>query len=101
MWTRGPVPYDITPLEPSAWPMPGLKGLYVGYSFSGHGFKSAPAIDRVLAQSIPGQTRDVSIESYSLDCLRKAIYLRAAIVSALYLEKKLNAKTQRAQRCTA
>lgn len=51
--------------------MPGLKGLYVGYGFSGHGFKSAPAIDRVLAQSIPGQTRDVSIESYSLDCFEK------------------------------
>ena len=68
-WTG---PYDITPdWNPVLGPVPGLKGLYVGYGFSGHGFKLAPAIGRVLAQSILGQTPDVSIEPYSLDRFEK------------------------------
>lgn len=63
-WTG---PYDITPdWNPVLGPIPGVEGLHVGYGFSGHGFKLAPAVGRVLAQSILGQTTDVDIRPYRL-----------------------------------
>ncbi|MFQ5755641.1 MAG: NAD(P)/FAD-dependent oxidoreductase [Acidiferrobacterales bacterium] len=63
-WTG---PYDITPdWNPVLGPVPGVEGLHVGYGFSGHGFKLAPAIGRVLAQTILGQTPDVDLQPYRL-----------------------------------
>ncbi|MFQ5937459.1 MAG: NAD(P)/FAD-dependent oxidoreductase [Acidiferrobacterales bacterium] len=63
-WTG---PYDITPdWNPVLGPIPGVPGLYIGYGFSGHGFKLAPAIGRVLAQSILSLTPDVDIRPYRL-----------------------------------
>lgn len=63
-WTG---PYDITPdWNPVLGPITDVDGLYVGYGFSGHGFKLAPAVGRVLAQSILGQTLDVDIRPYRL-----------------------------------
>jgi sarcosine oxidase, subunit beta len=59
--------YDITPdWNPVLGPVPGMDGLHIAYGFSGHGFKLAPAIGRCLAQTILGQTADVSLEPYRL-----------------------------------
>ena len=63
-WTG---PYDITPdWNPVLGPVPGVDGLYVAYGFSGHGFKLAPAVGRVLAQSVLGLVPDVDIAPYRL-----------------------------------
>jgi sarcosine oxidase subunit beta len=39
----------------------------VNFGFSGHGFKLAPAIGKVQAQTVLGQTTDVDISGYGLD----------------------------------
>jgi len=58
-------PYDITPdWNPVLGPLPGVDGLHIAYGFSGHGFKLAPAIGKCLAQTILGETADVSLEPY-------------------------------------
>ena len=63
-WTG---PYDITPdWNPVLGPVPGIEGLYIAYGFSGHGFKLAPAVGRVLAQSVLGMATDVDIAPYRL-----------------------------------
>ncbi len=63
-WTG---PYDITPdWNPVLGPVPGLEGLTIAYGFSGHGFKLAPAVGKVLAQSVLGMETDVDITPYRL-----------------------------------
>ncbi len=63
-WTG---PYDITPdWNPVLGAVPGLDGLTVGFGFSGHGFKLAPAIGKVLAQSVLGLEPEVDIAPYRL-----------------------------------
>ena len=47
--------------------LPGVGGLMVNFGFSGHGFKLAPAIGKVQAQTVLGQTTDVDIGGYGLD----------------------------------
>ncbi len=75
-WTG---PYDITPdWNPVLGPVTGVEGLYVGYGFSGHGFKLAPAVGRVLAQSILGQTLDVDIHPYRLNRFEQGALLTGA-----------------------
>ncbi len=60
--------YDVTPdWNPVLGPLPGLNGLLVAYGFSGHGFKLAPAIGRVLAQAALGQPTDVPLAPFALD----------------------------------
>ena len=57
--------YDITPDwnpvlgKPAEW-----EQLVLAYGFSGHGFKLAPAVGRVLAQTVLGETPDVDIAAY-------------------------------------
>ena len=46
--------------------IPGLDGLTVGFGFSGHGFKLAPAIGKVLAQAVLGLEPEVDIAPYRL-----------------------------------
>jgi sarcosine oxidase, subunit beta len=59
--------YDIPPdWNPVLGPVPGIDGLHIAYGFSGHGFKLAPAIGKCLAQTILGQTADVSLDPYRL-----------------------------------
>jgi glycine/D-amino acid oxidase-like deaminating enzyme len=42
--------YDVTPdWNPVLGALPGVDGLTVAYGFSGHGFKLAPAVGRLLA----------------------------------------------------
>ncbi|MCZ6524281.1 MAG: FAD-binding oxidoreductase [Alphaproteobacteria bacterium] len=63
-WTG---PYDITPdWNPVLGAIPGLDGLTVGFGFSGHGFKLAPAIGKVLAQAVLGLEPEVDIAPYRL-----------------------------------
>ena len=58
-------PYDITPdWNPVLDAAPGVDGLYLAFGFSGHGFKLAPMVGRVLAQTALGLTPDVDIGSY-------------------------------------
>ncbi len=60
--------YDITPdWNPVLGFLPGVGGLMVNFGFSGHGFKLAPAIGKVQAQTVLGQTTDVDIGGYGLD----------------------------------
>ncbi len=47
-------------------PVPGLDGLTIAYGFSGHGFKLAPTVGKVLAQSVLGMETDVDITPYRL-----------------------------------
>jgi len=60
--------YDITPdWNPVLGFLPDVGGLMVNFGFSGHGFKLAPAIGKVQAQTVLGQTTDVDISGYGLD----------------------------------
>lgn len=60
--------YDITPdWNPVLGFVPDFGGLMVNFGFSGHGFKLAPAIGKVQAQTVLGQATDVDISGYGLD----------------------------------
>ncbi|MFQ5827828.1 MAG: NAD(P)/FAD-dependent oxidoreductase [Candidatus Methylomirabilia bacterium] len=60
-------PYDITPdWNPVLGPVPGLDGLHIAYGFSGHGFKLAPAVGKVLAQGALGLEQDIDSTPYRL-----------------------------------
>jgi glycine/D-amino acid oxidase-like deaminating enzyme len=60
--------YDVTPdWNPVLGALPGIDGLRVAYGFSGHGFKLAPAIGRILAQAVLGQTTDVPLAPFALE----------------------------------
>jgi glycine/D-amino acid oxidase-like deaminating enzyme len=60
-------PYDVTPdWNPVIDQAPGISGLLLAFGFSGHGFKLAPAVGRMLAQLALGRPRDVDISPYSL-----------------------------------
>ena len=60
-------PYDITPdWNPVLGPLPGIEGLTVAYGFSGHGFKLAPAVGRMLAHTMLGRTPEIDITPYRL-----------------------------------
>ncbi len=59
--------YDITPdWNPVLGPVPGIEGLILAYGFSGHGFKLAPALGKVLAQAALGLAQDVDVAPYRL-----------------------------------
>ena len=60
--------YDVTPdWNPVLGPVPGWDGLQVAFGFSGHGFKLAPTIGKVLAQTALGLAPDVGIAPYRLE----------------------------------
>lgn len=60
--------YDVTPdWNPVLGRVPGVRGLVVGYGFSGHGFKLSPAVGRVLAQEALGLPTDVPLAPYALE----------------------------------
>jgi glycine/D-amino acid oxidase-like deaminating enzyme len=59
--------YDITPdWNPVLGPVAGLEGLILAYGFSGHGFKLAPALGKVLAQAALGLDQDIDLGPYRL-----------------------------------
>ena len=59
--------YDITPdWNPVLGPVDGFDGLTVAFGFSGHGFKLAPALGKVLAQAVLGLETEVDLEPYRL-----------------------------------
>ena len=60
--------YDITPdWNPVLGFVSGIGGLMVNFGFSGHGFKLAPSIGKVQAQTALGLATDVDISGYGLD----------------------------------
>ncbi len=60
-------PYDITPdWNPVLGPAPAVEGLLPAYGFSGLGFKLAPAVGKVLAQTALGLDEDVPLAPYRL-----------------------------------
>ncbi len=60
--------YDVTPdWNPILGPAGDLAGFTVACGFSGHGFKLAPALGRVLAQSVLGLEPEVALGPYGLD----------------------------------
>jgi glycine/D-amino acid oxidase-like deaminating enzyme len=72
-------PYDITPdWNPVLGPLPGLDGLFLAYGFSGHGFKLAPAVGRVVAQAVLGQQTDVDIQGYDISRFSKGQLLEGS-----------------------
>jgi glycine/D-amino acid oxidase-like deaminating enzyme len=72
-------PYDITPdWNPVLGPAPGLRGLYLAYGFSGHGFKMAPAVGRCIAQSLLGEAPDVDLEPYRAERFEEKALLLGA-----------------------
>lgn len=63
--------YDVTPdWNPVLGRMPDVRGLVVGYGFSGHGFKLSPGVGRVLAQEALGLVTDVPLAPYALERFR-------------------------------
>ena len=57
--------YDITPdWNPILGNPAGWEQLVLAYGFSGHGFKLAPAVGKVLAQTVLGETPDIDIAAY-------------------------------------
>lgn len=61
--------YDLTPdWQPILGPLPGAEGLYGSVGSSGHGFKLAPVVARLLADLVVGEPVDPEIlELFSLD----------------------------------
>lgn len=60
--------YDVTPdWNPVLGRVPDIEGLVVGFGWSGHGFKLAPVVGRVLAQEALGLATDVSLAPYSIE----------------------------------
>jgi glycine/D-amino acid oxidase-like deaminating enzyme len=60
-------PYDITPdWNPVLGPVEDMQGLHVAFGFSGHGFKLAPAIGRMLAKTVLGETPEIDLYPYRL-----------------------------------
>jgi sarcosine oxidase, subunit beta len=60
--------YDVTPdWNPVLGPLPGIEGLHVAFGFSGHGFKLAPMIGRIVAQSALGMVPDLPLAPYSIE----------------------------------
>jgi sarcosine oxidase subunit beta len=69
--------YDVTPdWNPVLGSLPEVPGLIVAYGFSGHGFKLAPAVGRVLAQEALGLPTDVPLAPYALERFRGGRLLR-------------------------
>ena len=63
-WTG---PYDITPdWNPVLECNPEVDGLVLAYGFSGHGFKLAPMIGKILAQMTLNESCDVDLHPYRL-----------------------------------
>jgi sarcosine oxidase, subunit beta len=59
--------YDVTPdWNPVLGRAPGIDGLLLAYGFSGHGFKLAPMIGKLLAQEALGLATDVPLAPYAL-----------------------------------
>ncbi len=59
--------YDVTPdWNPVLGHVDGAPGLQIAYGFSGHGFKLAPIVGRLLAQSALGLPTDLPLAPYSL-----------------------------------
>ena len=57
--------YDITPdWNPVLGKPAGWEQLVLAYGFSGHGFKLAPAVGRILAQTVLCETADIDIPAY-------------------------------------
>jgi len=60
--------YDVTPdWNPVLGPVPQVPGLIVAFGFSGHGFKLAPAVGRLLAQSALGLPSDLPLAPYAIE----------------------------------
>jgi sarcosine oxidase subunit beta len=58
-------PYDATPdWNPVIDAAPNILGLYLAGGFSGHGFKLAPIVGKLLAQLALGEPRDVDLTPY-------------------------------------
>ena len=59
--------YDTTPdWNPVLGAVPGIDGLQVAFGFSGHGFKMAPMVGRMLAQSMLALPTDMPLHPYRL-----------------------------------
>ena len=60
--------YDVTPdWNPVLGPVEGVPGLQIAYGFSGHGFKLAPIVGRLIAQSALGLASDLPLAAYALE----------------------------------
>lgn len=60
--------YDVTPdWNPVLGRVPSVRGLVVGFGFSGHGFKLSPTVGRILAQAALDLVPDVSLTPYSIE----------------------------------
>lgn len=72
-------PYDIMPdWNPVLDAAPGLDGLYLAFGFSGHGFKLAPMIGKLLAQLLLDQPREIDISPYRLSRFAEGDLLRSS-----------------------
>jgi glycine/D-amino acid oxidase-like deaminating enzyme len=59
--------YDVTPdWNPVLGPIDAVPGLLLAYGFSGHGFKLAPVVGRLLAQHALALPTDVPLAPYAL-----------------------------------
>ena len=57
---------------------PGLDGLYLAFGFSGHGFKLAPMIGKLLAQLMLDQPREIDISPYRLSRFAEGALLESS-----------------------
>ena len=72
--------YDITPdWNPVLGPADAWPNLTLAYGFSGHGFKLAPALGKVLAQSVLGLETEVDLVPY-----RASRFAEAALLTGSY-----------------
>jgi sarcosine oxidase subunit beta len=69
--------YDVTPdWNPVLGSVEQLRGLVLGYGFSGHGFKLSPVVGRVLAQAALQLPTEVSLAPYALQRFSQGRLLR-------------------------
>lgn len=71
--------YDPTPdWHPLVGPAPGIDGLTICCGWSGHGFKSAPAVGRCIAAMLAGDEPEVDLAPLALDRFARGAELPCA-----------------------
>ncbi len=60
---------------------PHLKGFFLANGFSGHGFQHSPAVGKVMAELILGETPSIDISALSLDRFRTGRLIREPLTA--------------------
>jgi len=72
-------PYDVTPdWNPMIGWCPGIKGLYLAFGWSGHGFKLSPAVGEVVAAEVTDRESPIDVSELRPERFAEGRLLRLA-----------------------